>query len=206
MLEALNHWISTNPASAQFYAALASSVLGLLALSVSLLTAWSTNRTVREMREARFQAVRPVLHLSPNISAWKVQWSDKGWFPRFEYKKNDENASAFLLYNTRRGHDRRDADIYAPPVFMLKVHVLTTGQYIRMSVYKSEPKQSAGREWCGSGGFRWLHLDRSRYEHRRAAETADRPRLNEIPFDRPAVPRRGNAIGRHHGEIVTSEL
>jgi|SRR5579872_4116813 len=98
----MTDWISAHPALAQFYSAAVASVLGLAALIIASVTAWSTNRTVKEMREARLQSIRPVLHLTPNTSLWRLDWSpSKTPYPALTFGTDKQKISGpFTLFNT----------------------------------------------------------------------------------------------------------
>ena len=79
-------WLNGHAASAQLFVSTISGLATFAAVLVAWRTAASTRATVVEMREARLQAVRPVLYLTAKRRSFGVNWKrSEQSFPQLEF-------------------------------------------------------------------------------------------------------------------------
>ncbi|MFZ3008131.1 MAG: hypothetical protein WA047_18355 [Phenylobacterium sp.] len=96
----LEHWLAAHAALASFATSIVSAIATLSAVLVAWRTAASTQRTVLEMREARFQAIRPVLYLSAREIDFKINLRrERDRFARLTSDDDEGQTELFELRN-----------------------------------------------------------------------------------------------------------
>jgi hypothetical protein len=129
-MEGFELWVKEHSALAGFLTSIVSAIVTLAAVLVAWRTAASTRQTVAEMREARLQAVRPVLYMTRLVPNIEIRWErDKQAFPSIYQRSVAESTNLSSLFEIRNTvespafdvetHWQADAKLSLPDNFRL---------------------------------------------------------------------------------------